>query len=192
MSPHRHLYLFSLAVLPVMICSGMVYSVLALYFSHLGASTGEIGLIYTTGAATGALSGPYLGRLADRYGRKPVILGAMIGFLAIFLGYASMRQVGIAFLIQALEGGAWAALGTAASALVADLAPPAKRGWAMGVYDRTWFIGWIIGPSFGGFIAEHLGFRCTFLAAGTLLLAGIVLLTFVPEPRHSEEASGGS
>ncbi|WP_165847669.1 MFS transporter [Ammonifex thiophilus] len=188
----KHLYLFSLAVLPVMICSGMVYSVLALYFSHLGASTGEIGLIYTTGATAGALAGPHLGRLADRYGRKPVILGAMLGFLAIFLGYASMRQVELAFLIQAVEGAAWAALGTAASAMVADLAPPAERGWAMGVYDRTWFIGWIIGPSFGGFIAEHLGFRCTFLAAGSLLLLGIGLLSLVPEPRRSPESSGGS
>ncbi|MDI6632628.1 MAG: hypothetical protein QME13_09365, partial [Thermoanaerobacteraceae bacterium] len=61
----KRLYAFCLAILPVMVCSGMVYSVLALYFAELGASTSQIGLIYTTGALTGALFSPLLGRLAD-------------------------------------------------------------------------------------------------------------------------------
>ncbi|MDN5364697.1 MAG: hypothetical protein PWQ91_1760 [Eubacteriales bacterium] len=188
----KNLYLFSIAVLPIMICSGMVYSVLALYFSHLGASADKIGLIYTTGAAAGAFAAPYLGRLADSRGRKPVIFGAMLLFLAVFLGYAFMRRYTTAFFIQAMEGVAWAALGAAAPALVADLASPEERGWAMGIYDRTWFIGWIIGPVFGGFIAEHLGFRTTFLVASFLLLLGLVFLFFVPEPCRAPNNKEGN
>ncbi|WP_334110269.1 MFS transporter [Thermodesulfitimonas autotrophica] len=179
----KRLYTFCLAILPVMVCSGMVYSVLALYFANLGATTSQIGLIYTTGALTGALTGPCLGRLADRYGRKPVIMGAMLSFFLVFLAYALMRHIQLAFPIQAVEGVAWAGLGAAATALVADLAPRSHRGWAMGIYDRTWFIGWIVGPTFGGFVAEHLGFRQTFLIASSLILIGLgVLLLWVKEP----------
>lgn len=173
-----------------MVCSGMVYSILALYFADLGASTGQIGLIYTTGALAGALSSPLLGHLADRYGRKPVIFTAMLAFLMVFLAYALMGHIRLAFPIQAVEGTAWAALGAAATAMVADLAPPAHRGWAMGVYDRTWFIGWIVGPAFGGFVAEHLGFRQTFIIAGSLILLGLVILFFwVKEPSRAGRES---
>jgi MFS family permease len=184
----KHLYAFCFAILPVMVCSGMVYSVLALYFAELGASTSQIGLIYTTGALAGALFSPLLGRLADRYGRKSVLTGAMVAFLGVFLAYALMEHPRLAFPIQAAEGTAWAGLGAAAAAMVADLAPPARRGWAMGVYDRTWFIGWIIGPAFGGFVAERLGFRQTFLIAGILILLGMaVLFLWVKEPSRTKE-----
>lgn len=70
-----------------MICSGLVYSMFSLYMSEvLGAEKTQIGLIYMVGSLMGLVSAPFLGKLSDRLGRKPVILGAMlvlIGFILV-------------------------------------------------------------------------------------------------------------
>ena len=179
MSPvkyRRNLYVFCFSILPLMICSGMVYSILSLYISELGASKTEIGLIYMTGSAMGALVSPSIGKLSDRIGRKPVMAASMAGFTVAFLAYSMVDNVIYVFPIQALEGATWAAMGTVASAFIADMIPTERRGWAMGVYERMWFIGWIVGPVFGGYLADTIGFRTTLLVGSILTITGLILL----------------
>ena len=118
-----------ISILPLMICSGMVYSVLALYFSELGATKTQIGLIYTTGAVAGAILAPSLGKLSDRIGRRPVMLICMGGFAMAFALYSAITNPTQAFPIQALEGIAWAAMGPTVTAYIADIIPPSQRGW---------------------------------------------------------------
>ena len=175
MRDRKHLYTFYVSIFPLMTCSGMVYSVLALYISELGASKTEIGMIYMTGAAVGALVSPMVGRLSDRIGRKPVMAMSMVGFTLAFAAYSLIESALYAFPIQALEGATWAAMGTVASAFIADLAPERERGWAMGMYERTWFIGWIVGPMLGGYLADNIGFRATLIIGSALTVAGLIV-----------------
>jgi MFS family permease len=185
----RNLYVFCFSILPLMVCSGMVYSILSLYLSELGASKTEIGLIYMTGSAMGALISPTIGKLSDRIGRKPVMAASMAGFIAAFLAYSMVDRVAYVFPIQALEGATWAAMGTVALAFIADMIPVEQRGWAMGVYERMWFIGWIVGPFFGGYLADNLGFRTTLLIGSALTVVGLILLlTKVKEVRRIRES----
>ncbi|RLE78609.1 MAG: MFS transporter [Thermoprotei archaeon] len=178
------LYAFYVSIFPLMVCSGMVYSILALYISELGASKTEIGMIYMTGSAVGALISPMVGRLSDRIGRKPVMAFSMVGFTLAFAAYSLIEDAVYAFPIQALEGATWAAMGTVASAFIADLAPESERGWAMGMYERTWFIGWIVGPMLGGYLADHVGFKPTLVLGSALTVLGlIVFLLKVKESR---------
>jgi len=177
----RSLYLLCARIFPLMICTGIVYSVLPLYISQeLRASPSQIGLIYMTGAVAGALLAPRLGRLGDKIGRRRVLLLSMVGFAVAFSLYYFVRHFAQVFAVQALEGTSWAALGATAPALVADMAPANERGWAMGVYERTWSLGWIVGPLAGGFLAEHLGFRPTFLIGAGLLAVGALSLALAP------------
>ena len=60
------------------------------------------------------------------------------------------------------------------------MAPRDERGWAMGVYERTWSLGWIVGPLAGGFLAEHIGFRPVFLIGAGLVVVGALSLAFAP------------
>ena len=173
----RSLYILCARVFPLMVCTGIVYSVLPLYISgELGASPSQIGLIYMVGASMGAIFAPYLGRLGDRWGRQRVLGMAMAGFAVAFSLYSLLRRFPQALPIQALEGASWAALGATAPALVADLVPREERGWAMGIYERTWSLGWIVGPVTGGFLAENLGFRPTFLVGAALVALGALSL----------------
>jgi MFS family permease len=182
----RRLYILCACVLPLMICSGLVYSMFSLYMGDiLGAPRTQIGLIYMVGSAVGLIFGPLLGRVSDRFGRKPVILGAMGAFAVIFVLYFRVQGYVPVYGIQILEGAAWVAIGASVTAYVADVITEDKRGWAMGVYQQTISVGWMIGPAFGGFLSELIGFRQIFLVGAILAAIGFVLvLLLVKEPRR--------
>ena len=182
----KPLYILCLAILPLMICSGMVYSVLALYISEeLGASRTHIGLIFMTGSLAGAIIAPFFGKLSDKVGRRPILIAAMAGFTLVFLLYALIRDTVQAYPVQAVEGVVWAGLGPVIMAYIADIVPPEMRGWAMGVYERTWMMGWVLGPSLGGVLSDTIGFRVTFVIGGTLVILGLAAVwLYVKEPQR--------
>ncbi len=172
--------LLSLILLPLMISSGMVYSVLPIYIAEeLRASRMEVGSIFTLGALSGLLTSYIFGRLADRIGRKPLILFSQIGFSIVMLSYSLITYKSYAYLIQILEGLSWAMLGVAAPALIADLSKREERGEAMGIYSTTWNLGWVIGPIFGGFLSENFGFRFMLRISFLMLIFGLVASYFI-------------
>ncbi len=175
----KNVYLICLSIFPFMVCSGIIYSILSLYFQSLGAGKSQIGLLYTCGATSGAVTAPFLGQLSDKIGRKKVLLLSMAIFALVFLGYALSRNYRHIFPIQVGEGMAWAALGTSAVALIADFVPEERRGKAMGMYNTTWNLGWIIGPALGGFLSDQIGFRLTFLICAFIITTGLAIGAFL-------------
>ncbi|MGQ9545719.1 MAG: MFS transporter [Dehalococcoidia bacterium] len=182
----RRLYVLCACILPLMICSGLVYSMFSLYMGEvLGAPRTHIGLIYMVGSLVGLIFGPLLGKISDRFGRKPVILGSMASFGLIFVLYFQAQDYQVVYGIQVLEGAAWVAVGASVTAYIADIITAENRGWAMGVYQQTISVGWMIGPAFGGFLSEVIGFRNIFLVGAGLEAIGIILvLVLVKEPRR--------
>ena len=187
----KRLYVLCACALPLMICSGLVYSMFSLYLGEvLGAPRSQIGLIYMVGSLVGLLCGPLLGKASDRYGRKPVILGSMASFALIFVLYFKVQGYVAVYGIQVLEGAAWVAIGAAITAYIADIITEDKRGWAMGVYQQTISVGWMIGPAFGGFLSEVIGFRTIFLVGAILETIGFVLVLFlVKESRRQPDSN---
>ena len=185
----KRLYVLCACALPLMICSGLVYSMFSLYLGEvLGAPRSQIGLIYMVGSLVGLLCGPLLGKASDRYGRKPVILGSMASFTLIFVLYFKVQGYVAVYGIQVLEGAAWVAIGAAITAYIADVITEDKRGWAMGVYQQTISVGWMIGPAFGGFLSEVIGFRTIFLVGAILEVVGFILVLFlVKESRRQPD-----
>jgi MFS family permease len=185
----KKLYVLCACALPLMICSGLVYSMFSLYMGEvLGAPRTHIGLIYMVGSLVGLLCGPLLGKASDRFGRKPVILGAMASFALIFVLYFKAQGYMVVYGIQVLEGAAWVAIGASVTAYIADIITAEKRGWAMGVYQQTISLGWMIGPAFGGFLSEIIGFRTIFLLGAVLAAIGFILVLFlVKEPRRQPD-----
>ncbi len=190
--PKKNLYLLCITVLPFMICTGIIYSILSLYMASLGLTKSEIGSLFTAGAVAAAISSPLWGSLSDRFGRKRILIFSMAIFAGVFLGYAFSRQYIHLVMIQLGEGIAWAAMGSAAVALVADMVPEEKRGKAMGIYNMTWNTGWIVGPSLGGVFSDNVGFMPTFLMCTVLTGAGILMAVFLipgklPRPAAEEK-----
>ena len=172
----RKIYLLSASLLPLMISSGMIYSILPLYLSkELGAAEMQVGFLFTIGAATGAVASILLGRIADKIGRKPLVITSQILFAIVMLLYSSINYYIHAIPIHVIEGFAWAMVATAAPALVADLAGKERRGEAIGVYNTAWNLGWVIGPFLGGTLAHVYGFRMTFKLSFLMIIFGALL-----------------
>jgi len=170
----------SLTLLPMMISSGMVYSVLPIYIAEeLGASKTEVGSIFTLGALSGLITAYIFGKMADRIGRKPLILSAQIGFAVVMLSYSLIYQKSFAYFIQIIEGMSWAMLGVAAPAMIADLSRKDERGEAMGIYSTSWNLGWVAGPFFGGLLSDSFGFRFMLRVSFAMLLIGFTASYFV-------------
>jgi len=182
----KKLYTLCACVLPLMICSGLVYSMFSLYMAEvIGAKKTQIGLIYMVSSLMGLLFGPFLGKLSDRLGRKPIILASMVSFVLIFVLYSMARNYLVLYPIQILEGAAWVAIGAGITAYIADIVAADRRGWAMGVYQQTVSVGWVIGPAFGGFLSDIIGSRMTFLLGAILVGIGFFLVLFlVKETAH--------
>ena len=131
----------------------------------------------TTGFAL-ALTSPIWGRLADRYGRKPMLVRAMIGG-GISVGLMGLSQT--ALQLTVLRGVQGASSGTvaAATALVATETPTANLAWALGIINSAISLGSAAGPAAGGLAANVFGLRVIFLGGGLLLLLATVPVLIV-------------
>lgn len=120
---------------------------------------------------------PLLGALSDRYGRRPVMLGAMAGLGLDFLLIALAPS--LAWLLFArVIGGATAANVSVASAYIADVTEPDDRSRALGLIGAAFGIGFIIGPVVGGLLGA-IDVRYPFYVAAALALANVTYGWFV-------------
>ena len=180
----KKVYILCISLLPLMISSGMIYSVLPLYLSkELGAQEMQVGILFTTGAATGAVSSIILGKISDKIGKKPLVIASQLFFATVMMTYSMISHYIYAFPIHVVEGFAWAMMATAAPALVADLAEKGKRGEAMGVYNTVWNVGWVIGPFLGGCLAQIYGFKFMLKISFLMIVFGTILTVFLIKER---------
>jgi len=160
----------------------MIYSIFSLYLRDLGMSLTQIGIVYTASSISGIIFAPVFGRLSDKIGRKPIIILSMASFSLVFLLYSLSRSFLHILPVLILEGGMWAAFGAVTPAFVADIAKERERGEYMGIYNQAWYTGWAIGPFLGGFLADSIGFRLSYIICSIVLLVGLFLvMTFVRE-----------
>lgn len=143
---------------------------------------GWLGVVY---AAVQFLSGPLVGNLGDRFGRRPVLLGALAGFAIDYALMGFAPSLGWLFLGRALAGLFGASFGPAGAAL-ADISAPEERAKYYGMLGAAFGIGFIVGPAIGGLLGEF-GPRAPFHAAAILAALNFLFGVFVfPETLADE------
>jgi len=167
-----------------------------LFIQDLGTLTSQKAAFWA-GIATSAtgiamfFSAPLWGIVADRWGRKPMVLRAMFGAGAVLalIGLAPNIYYVIALrFVQGLLSGTVAA----ASALVASLTPRNKMPFAMGLLMVAVFVGTSFGPLAGGFIADSVGYKAAFFITGGLLFSGGLIVLFFVKEKFERPAKGQS
>lgn len=126
------------------------------------------------------VAGPVLGSLGDRFGRRPVLLGAMAAFGTDYALMALAPTIGWLFAGRIISGITGAVHGPV-NAVIADVTPPERRGAAFGLVAAAFGGGFILGPALGGLLST-LGPRAPFVAAAALaLLNAATIALFLPE-----------
>ncbi len=152
------------------------------------------GLSISLHAFSMALFAPIWGALADRHGRKIMVERSMFGGAVLFAAMAFVRDVPSLLLLRALQG---CLTGTVAAAttLVASSAPRERSGYALGTLQVAIYMGALLGPVMGGFVADAWGYRAAFYVTSALLgVAGLLVLFLVDEhfqPVASKPGDGG-
>ena len=159
----------------------MRQSLLPLYGSMmLAMSPGSIGTILTVGSLLTILVTLPGGRVADRIGRKPLLIpGLMVlglGNLSLFLG-----QDQLYFIVATVLVSMGVMANSMQSGLVADLLPERLMGRGMGMYRFVGDFGMLIGPIILGVVVDSFGFPAALMVGSLVVLAGILsVLVFVP------------
>jgi DHA1 family multidrug resistance protein-like MFS transporter len=130
------------------------------------------------------VAAPFLGTLADRFGRRPIVLVSLGAYVLAFTGYLFATSAPFFILLRALAGVFTAGLVPAVNSIVGDLAPEDRRGRWIGIVNGGASAGWIAGPLVGGLLYDHFGYVVPFstsiaMAFGALLIA----LLWIPESR---------
>jgi MFS family permease len=156
---------------------------LPLYVEQLGV-TDHAAIVQWSGVAFGAtffsaaLTAPLWGRLADRYGRKLMLIRASLG-MSIAMSLIGMADnvwqlVGLRLLAGLLGGYA-----SGSMVLVATQTPKHRTGWALGVLSSGIMAGNLAGPLVGGALPPLIGIRATFWASGALIFVAFLVTAFL-------------
>ncbi len=158
----------------------LILSVMPLYVAAMGATSFQIGLIIGLFAMMAMVLRPPTGWIIDTRGCRVVLVAGMAIFLLASLGYVIAHSVGAVLALRLFHGMGMGLFPTAATVVVAELAPPARRGEAMGWFGIANSVGLILGPAVGMPIAAGAGFRTLFLVAGGVALMGLVCIGMLP------------
>jgi DHA1 family multidrug resistance protein-like MFS transporter len=169
-----------------MLAFGFILPFLPLYLREIGVSP-DSAVVFWSGAlvtSTGislAIFSPIWGALADRHGRKVMVLRSLLvgGVIIALMGL--VQNVGQFLLLRILQG-VFTGTIAASTALVASIVPRDRIAASMGQLQTSVYVGIAAGPVLGGLIAQAVGIRGTFFIAGAMLIAaGLLVWQFVHE-----------
>ena len=185
---------FVLAWLITLFNFGSFYLLLAtlpLYIVEIGAGEAQVGLVIGVFAVTALPLRILVGREADVWGRRRLILGGCLVMLVSSLLYIWTESMFSLLAVRILHGAGWAAFGTATAALAADVVPPRRRGEGMGYCGMSINVAMVAGPVTGIFIMRSLGFTYLFLIAGAVAALSVLCAALVTEPKdHPSQPRG--
>jgi DHA1 family multidrug resistance protein-like MFS transporter/DHA1 family quinolone resistance protein-like MFS transporter len=165
---------------------GILAIVIPLYAAiDLGASYTEIGLLGVAYVVFNAALSVPVGRIGDRKGRKPFIVGGFLATAYILLLYPMSGSIVSLLVLRLAQGAAETPVWVNTQSAVADLSSAENRGAAMGAYATSWTSGIGIGPIVGGLLYSSVGARWAFLTSGFIALAATAIVITVPfaEPK---------
>lgn len=174
-----------------MVGFGFIIPLLPDYVVRFGGAPGLVGLLASVYALGQFFAAPVVGRLSDRYGRKPLLLLSIGGtFLSLLLlGFAwALPVLFVARLLDGLTGGNI----TVAQSYIADVTDERERAKGLGLIGAAFGLGFILGPLFGGLLSQISLSAPAFAAAGVaslnLLTIGFILPESLAVDRREEMA----
>jgi MFS transporter, DHA1 family, multidrug resistance protein len=160
----------------------MILPLFARRFSEFGVGVKSLGESAMAYALAATLAAPFMGALADRFGRRRLILVSLATYVLTFSGYLLASSASVFILIRGLAGAFTAGLFPAMTGIVAELAPIQRRAQWIGIVSGGASLGWIAGPILGGVLYDHWGYRVALIVSIVIALVTFATAFFtVPE-----------
>lgn len=159
---------------------GIVIPILPLYAEMFGPSPAIFGLFMASYSIMQFLFAPILGRLSDRWGRRPVLLVSLLGSAAGYLMFGFAGSFAVLFASRVIDGLSGGNISTA-QAVIADITGPEERTRGMGIIGAAFGLGFILGPAIGGLLVGIRPWLPGVAAATMSLVAFVLVLTVLPE-----------
>lgn len=175
---------------------GILMPILPFYAQAFRAPAWQVTWMFTAFSIGNFFAEPIWGRLSDRIGRRPILLGTIFCSGLGFIGLAFAPNIWIALAVRLLTGLTTGNLSTI-QGYIADITPPRFRAGRIGLLGAAFALGFVAGPALGGLLARPqlglIGFRAPLIVAGSLsVLAAVGVALFVRESRERAAVAGES
>ena len=184
----RSLILILLFVFIDVLGFGLILPLLPYYAADFNASSFMVGLLLSANALTQMIGAPILGRLSDRYGRKPLLIASISGTVISFLVLGLANSLAVLFLSRIMDG----LLGgnvSLAQAYITDSTTKENRSTGLGMIGAAFGVGFIFGPALGGLLSTGGNYALpAFAAAGLAAIQldrGLTLAPRIPPARKA-------
>jgi MFS family permease len=176
------MFLLSTGAAIIMTGYGIIIPVFGRRLETFGAGVEELGLMAMGFAIAQFALAPLVGSIADRIGRRPLILVAFGGFALVNLGFLFAQNPAALMALRVFEGAVTAGLMPSAMGVIGDIVPLAGRARWSGVLMGSYGLGFTLGPFAGGVLYDNWGYAAPFIVSSVLsLVAFIIALALLPE-----------
>jgi DHA1 family multidrug resistance protein-like MFS transporter len=188
----RNQWVTTAMVFVVFLGFAFVIPFLPLYVRELGVSDAEeatlwAGVLIGIAPLLAGLLAPVWGRLAERYGHKPMAIRALVASIVFLALSAYVRSVP-ELLVCRIATGLFGGIGPLGLAMATTLAPREETGKAVGLIQAAQILSAAIGPFAGGLVSDHVGRRPTFLLTALLCAFALALVVLFYEEAPRERA----
>ena len=159
---------------------GIVIPFLPLYVEDFGPSPVVFGLLMASFSIMQFLAAPVLGRLSDRYGRRPVLLVSLVGSVVGYLLFAFAGSLAMLFASRIIDGISGGNISTA-QAVIADITDEKDRARGMGLIGAAFGLGFICGPGLAALLVGVARWLPGVAAATTSAIAFVLVFLVLPE-----------
>jgi EmrB/QacA subfamily drug resistance transporter len=161
----RQTWMLLASLMAAMFMGALDQTIMATAAPRIVANLGSFSLlswVFTTYMLTSTVVGPLVGKLSDIYGRKPFLMAGMVIFLVASAGCGASPNMGVLIAFRGLQGVGGGMLFASIFTTIGDIFPPSERGKYMGLFTGTFSLASVLGPTIGGLLTDHAGWRWVF------------------------------
>ncbi|GEM_PF-943264 len=173
---YKQLSILCFAVFVSMIGFGLIMPFLPIYARDFGATKTQIGIMVGLFSVVKIFTAPIGGKIADMYGRKPIMVFGMVIYVIVMFLFGTAGSVAEVIIYRAGQGAASGLVWPVAMAFIGDIVKEEDRGKAMGIYSVSFASGNATGPILGGIIASYYTLAMPFFFTSALAAVSAILL----------------
>lgn len=156
---------------------GVIIPLMYPYATKFGINPVGLSLLFASFSLAQFIATPIIGRLSDKYGRKPLLVFSLIGTSLSLLLFGLARTLPLLFLARIIDGATGGNV-SVAQAAIADSVNEKDRAQAFGILGAAFGVGFVLGPAVGGYLSQW-GLSVPFYFGSALALLAVLMTIFL-------------